>query len=330
MPTLSSRKTNAFEESYSDRGTGSKKDLSVWRPLLFDDEYRTVYTATNSRTSPNEKVSIVTEGEDSDGTALATPVEFECVWTDSKTGGNNDGQLWRAICPANYKALSDVAIHQSNSGLKPGTMRPADKIDKSFRCVHEILCQKTELSNLVWTDKGSGGRWSGDVWNIQSSLGMRVSLRDKNDKFPLFEQYRLNAFTGNLYKNMKLVFSVENPDFKTVQAKYKLDIGLSFTKTVGTSEYKALETSISTKASTGVEGIVSGEVPVSFKAILATTTSFFTSETSTKLTTTEISYKIPHKKKVELWQLQVTDDKFGEAGQFNIKSNTYMVKVEDL
>ena len=119
MPTLSIRKTNAFEESYSDRGTGSKKDLSVWRPLLFDDEYRTVYTATNSRTSPNEKVSIVTEGEDSDGTALATPVEFECVWTDSKTGGNNDGQLWRAICPANYKALSDVAIHQSNSGLKP-------------------------------------------------------------------------------------------------------------------------------------------------------------------------------------------------------------------
>lgn len=208
MPSLSSWKTTVFEERISDRGSGSRQDLSVWRPFLFNDDYRTVYSATNSR-KYNEEVFVVKEGEDSGGTALAPPVEFECVLTDWKTSGDWDGQLWSAICPVNYTSLSDVAIHKSNHGLKPGIKRSTETIDKRFRCVHESLYQRPELINLVWSDAGWGGHWNGATWNIKLSPGIRVS-HGESDK-PHHDQYRLNALLGNLYKNMKSVFLLGNP-----------------------------------------------------------------------------------------------------------------------
>lgn len=174
-----------WEECYSDRGTGSRQDLSVWRPRLRAGEKRLMYTCTNSRSQPHHG-SIVATSE----LHLAKPSEFVCVWTDRRTGGRNDGQLWRAVPPSGYVALSDVAVHGSNSGLQPGTRRSADEIDPYFRCVHESLARSSSY-RLVWTDAGSCGTYDGATWAIQGSAGMRVSRGGRDS--PTGGTYILNV-----------------------------------------------------------------------------------------------------------------------------------------
>ena len=123
--------------------------------------------------------------------SLAPPKHFECVWTDRRTGGDKDGSFWRAIPPSkDYVALSDVAVHRSNSGLKPGVTKASHDIDADFMCVLKSLCTFTELqNNPIWTDAGSRGTYDGAVWGIQGLPGIRVS-RGKNDR-PLSQQYKL-------------------------------------------------------------------------------------------------------------------------------------------
>lgn len=186
---LGTRKTSSHEESYSDRGTGARRDLSVFRPRLFDNEYRLVYMATNSR-HYSEQVLVVTQGKYNGKPALAAPKHFECKWTDRSTGGDRDGSLWKAIPPSSdYVALSDVAVHRSNSGLSPGVLKSAHEIDPKFMCVLKSLCNVTELGGVIWTDAGSGGTYDGATWSIRGSVGMRVS-RGGNDR-PSQQQYKL-------------------------------------------------------------------------------------------------------------------------------------------
>jgi len=181
--------TMSREESYSDAGTGSDDDLHVWRPLLIDNnEYRVVYTATNGP-PPNFQVLVMTQGGMYHGNpALAAPKHFECKWTDKSTGGDTDGSFWKAIPPTGYVALSDVAVHMSNYGLKPGVTKPAHEIDSKFMCVQIGLCRRHELGSIMWTDAGSGGTYDGAIWRIRGgSAGMRVS-EGKNDR-PSEDQY---------------------------------------------------------------------------------------------------------------------------------------------
>ena len=198
MSSLTYRSTDSFEdEAYSDRGTGSKQDLSVWRPNLFNDEYRIMYVATNIRHThgPDIPTIVVKETEDSDGKALAKPVHFEVVWTDQSTGGSRDGQIYKAVASHGYVALSDVATHGDNSSMKPGDVFPADKIDPKFRCVHKSLVERAECGKLMWTDKGSGGKYDGAVWDISGFAGFKAG-RGSGDK-PDFQQYSLNHTTND-------------------------------------------------------------------------------------------------------------------------------------
>lgn len=167
---LQVRSMSAYEESYSDRNTGARQDLSVWRPKLQSGEYRLMYTGTNSRAAPiTETVVAISDDH------LAIPEAMVCEWCDRNTGAPHDGSLWRVVAPSGYVALSDVAVHMSNDGLEPGKRVEAWRIDPDFRCVKAHLARETSQS-LVWTDAGSGGCYDGACWPINNgSQGMRVS-----------------------------------------------------------------------------------------------------------------------------------------------------------
>eukprot|EP00979_Chaetoceros_neogracilis_P005290 scaffold952_cov172-Chaetoceros_neogracile.AAC.1 len=157
-----------------------------------------MYVATNIRHlhGPNIPTIVVKETEDSDGKALAKPVHFEVVWTDQSTGGSRDGQIYKAVAPHGYVALSDVATHGDNSSMKPGDVFPADKIDPKFRCVHKSLVERAKCGKLMWTDKGSGGKYDGAVWDISGFAGFKAG-RGSGDK-PDFQQYSLNHTTTTI------------------------------------------------------------------------------------------------------------------------------------
>lgn len=164
--SLQTRLTSSYEESYSDRGTGNGKDLSVWAPCLLPGEYRIMYRTSNTRNAPSERLPVV---KDEVGFALAPPMHFECIWTDKETGGDKDGQLWKAVPPTGYVALSDVAVHMDSGSTSPGSTISPDAVDPSFRCVHSSLVTIADLGECVWSAAGSGGKYDGACWLIPAT-----------------------------------------------------------------------------------------------------------------------------------------------------------------
>jgi len=269
---------------------------------------------------------VVKQGSDSKGKALAKPTEFECVWCDRGTGGDKDGSLWKAHAPAGYVALSDVAVQMSNSGVEPGTTQRPDDVDPSFRCVHASLVKDAELDACVWTDAGSGGKYDGACWGIQLSPGMRVSTGGGDS--PDNQQYQLKEFTGSLYKDMKLIYSVANPLAKDQpDSKYSITVGC--TTTTGSEMTLSAEfgVELTQKFSAGVEGICSSETAAKFSAKLGSTSTFSSQSTSTRTEQLEVPFRVEAKSRTELWQAVVTDSQAGAgSGSFLIHSEVFELR----
>jgi hypothetical protein len=309
MASLIYRATESFAESYSDRGTGSRQDLSVWQPRLLDGEYRVMYVATNKRDANglSPAAVVVKEKESSNGKALAKPIHFEVVWTDKSTGGNTDGQIYRAVAPPDYVALSDVAIHGSNGSKKPGDTFPPDVIDSNFRCVHKSLAVSMELGSLRWSDAGSGGTFDGAVWDISESAGFKAG-RGKNDR-PPHQQWRLDYIPGPLYKRMKVIDTFVNTTKVPITRTYTKQIGTTITATNSASMKAGISATIGAKVSGGVEGIASAEASSELTTYMEGITSFSNTESSTTMIVDETEYVVNPGRKFTMWQLCVSDAK---------------------
>eukprot|EP00979_Chaetoceros_neogracilis_P011890 scaffold3033_cov250-Chaetoceros_neogracile.AAC.3 len=318
MSSLTYRLTDSFDEAYSDRGTGSNQDLSVWRPNLYNDEYRIIYVATNYH-YPGIPTIVVKEKEDSDRKALAKPVHFEVVWTDQNTGGSRDGQIYKAVAPRGYVALSDVATHRDNSSMKPGEVFRANEIDPKFRCVHKSLVELAERDKLVWTDKGSGGRYDGAVWDVSGLAGFKAG-RGSGDQ-PDYQQYSLNHIPGPVYKRLEIVGSFENPHEATKPVKKitKYSVGTSFSSDVSSSISAGISAKIGAKVSGGVTGIATAETSVELAAFLNTEVSVSKKETKNKLKEDTTAYEVDPGTRVTVWQLRVSDSKDGNGGFFDMQ-----------
>jgi len=306
MSTLKTpRVVNGIETTYTDAGTGSRVDLFVFRAQLFAGEYRIAYQAATVWGSGYTSF-VVKEGNDSDGKALRQPKHFEVVWTDRGTGGTRDGQLWKAVPHPGYVALSDVAIHRSNSGLYPGVQMGPNEIDPSFMCVHESLVESTELGECLWTDSGSGGRYDGAVWAIDGSLGIRVS-RGSSDK-PEYEQHLLKCFTGMLYKKMVKVAEHQRVSGEGLGSyKITFTVGQTVSDKVEAGLKAGFSASVGAKVSAGVEGISSGEVSTELTSFMEGHTTFSSETTRTDTVTHEITESLGVGVKLQVYQLHITD-----------------------
>jgi hypothetical protein len=323
IPTLSIRETDSLETPYTDKGTGSRKDLSVWCPRLLGNEYRVVYAATNG--SKPAKLFVVKEGDDSNGSALAKPDSFVCKWTDKGTGGKKDGSLWQAVPPPGYVALSDVAVHIPNKGISPGFRAQPSAIDPDFRCVHASLVKDAELGDCTWTDAGSWGTFDGACWAIKSSPGMRVS--SGGSQRPPNQQYQLKAFTSNLYRDYALVMAITNKkEVADPDAKYELQQGFSWTETRSTTTSAEVAMEIEQKFSAGVEGISSSSTAMKFKTSFSTSHTLTSSSTATTETKHQITMKVPARTRVELYQLIIKDKRTEGAGQVKIQTGEYIIE----
>lgn len=320
--TLDLRQTSSYEMSYTDAGTGSKRDLRVWRPKLFSNEFRLMYTQVTDHWDTEGPTVVVKESTKTSTGALKPPVHFVCKWTDKGTGGDKDATFWQPVAPTGYTCLSDVAIYRWES--KPGITKPADLIDPQFRCVHNSLTIQTELGQAGWTDAGSGGTYDAAVWSIKNSDGMRVGAGSGD--VPDYEQRRLKAFTGNLFRDLKMVYSIINDkDFDEPDQKYQMTRGL--TTAVGSSVTLSAEftAEVTAAASLGVEGIASSSLSATIGSKFGTSTTFSRMDTSSELSTATVTMKLPKRTKVELYQVIATDAENGH-GSFTILSNHYLIK----
>jgi hypothetical protein len=157
--------TTEFHRIWDSSGSRSKPG-SFWRPAPAPDSLPGYFPLGDFATpgldniNGNTIVAVVCEGiaEDGDtskGKALSAPDDFERVWRDTKSRADADCTIWRPVPPAGYVALGLVC---SNGRDKP--------LPNTVRCVRADLVIAASISDMIWSDIGSGAKQDFSAWAI--------------------------------------------------------------------------------------------------------------------------------------------------------------------
>ncbi|KAK1507832.1 uncharacterized protein CCOS01_16138 [Colletotrichum costaricense] len=156
--------TSSYSWVYHDSGSGATRDVSIWTPNpqgeLFplgdyaegrahynplSGKRATLLVGQNPNTSPSKS-------------AVARPIDYTRIWSDTGSGATNNGAVWRPVAPAGYVALGDVG--NTNYG-KPS-------LDKMW-CVREDLVGYGKfLATSAWDDSASGADADVSLWAVQT------------------------------------------------------------------------------------------------------------------------------------------------------------------
>ncbi len=139
---LKVQQATQFNWVYSDYGTGSDEDLSVYRADL--SRYPGYYSLGDVAVSTHDdapRVSFVVSGE---GDLLARPTDYNWVWSDWGSGGDLDASFWDPVPAPGYTCLGSVVTQGYN---KPST--------DLIRCIKSAYVVPGNPV-YVWDDNGSG------------------------------------------------------------------------------------------------------------------------------------------------------------------------------
>jgi hypothetical protein len=123
----------------SDKGTGSRLDLTFYCPHTHGKFYSTGTVFTRGKNSSNSPYALLVK-DNGDGSVKA-PVSWTQTWNDRKSGGRLDTSFWIPNCPRGYVGLGVVGVTQSNS-IKTGPKSAA-----SYRCVKKSLTVRSTIGN---------------------------------------------------------------------------------------------------------------------------------------------------------------------------------------
>jgi len=157
-----------FDRVWSDHGSGADQDVAFYRPKPTDGYYALGHLAAASYDAPTDNDLMMVVKEKTPGSdALAAPLNYDPVWTDSGSGADDDVAVWWPSCPSGYVALGALAT----SGAKPDT--------EAVRCVRETLTVQAGLQTgpsedgkageptPIWTDRGSGADRDFAAWAVK-------------------------------------------------------------------------------------------------------------------------------------------------------------------
>jgi hypothetical protein len=152
-----------FELAWNDSGSGADRDGSFYRPLAPPGFSVIGYYGQGGYGPPNGVVAVVKELTPG---ALAAPMGYQAVWTDSGSGSDRDGAFWRPIPPDGYVCLGLVV-----TGYTFGTGYAQPSLD-AIRCVRRELTAPAGSDRSIWDDRGSGADSDVAVWHlVPNSVG---------------------------------------------------------------------------------------------------------------------------------------------------------------
>jgi len=154
---LEVRYVDDFEPVWNDSGSGADLDGSFYKPLLPAGFFAVGHFGQGGYGPPNGVVAVVKELIPG---ALARPVRYEAIWTDSGSGSDRDGAFWRPIPPAGYTCLGVVV-----TGYNFGTGYAPPSLDE-VRCVRTELATPATIDRKIWDDSGSGADRDLAVWHL--------------------------------------------------------------------------------------------------------------------------------------------------------------------
>lgn len=178
-PTLLVSTTSNYNWIYDDKGSGSDMDVTIYRPAPTTDGYFIIgdYAQGDYSSPTGSSLIVMAVNDNPSSPLLAAPVKYEQVWNDKKSGGDNDGSVWRPVAPDGYLALGFVA----NNGYDQPNI-------PNYRCLRKDLVEDTTAGGLIWNDKGSGASMDVSLYVLTGVAGSFVA------------QGNYNPYTGPAYK----------------------------------------------------------------------------------------------------------------------------------
>ncbi|KAL7918607.1 vacuolar protein sorting-associated protein 62 [Trichoderma austrokoningii] len=161
MSELSTITTASFSARWNDRGSGASRDGAFWHPVPKGDMRPLGSVAVPHYNDINgiNTARLFGPGPGAPGAApMASPIGYNQIWKDEKSGADKDGSFWRPIPPNGYVALGDVA----RSGWSP-----APSVSDIWCVRRDLVKQGSFGSHSVWDDKKSGARHDVSVWEIR-------------------------------------------------------------------------------------------------------------------------------------------------------------------
>ena len=145
---------DTYEAVWNDTGSGAGRDVSIWRPMPAEGWYRVGHHAKPGYEEPTEATMVV-KGQFMG--ILIEPDDYTLIWNDAGSGANQDGSVWRPVCPDGYKAMGDVG---GGSHEKPSL----DEV----RCVRDGALTWGLPGDEIWNDAGSDANEDFGAWRIQA------------------------------------------------------------------------------------------------------------------------------------------------------------------
>ncbi|KAF7934709.1 uncharacterized protein EAE98_002754 [Botrytis deweyae] len=139
--------TSTFDWRWSDSGSGGKRNGSYGNPAYGEiTGKKSVILVGPSPNAPAGR-----------SPAVARPTSYTNMWSDSGSGGANDGTMWRPVAPSGYVAMGDVMA--SGYGKQPS--------------LNDVWCLRSDLTRLstyeasdFWNDGSSGADRNCSTWKI--------------------------------------------------------------------------------------------------------------------------------------------------------------------
>ncbi len=164
---------------WNDKGSGADLDGFFFIPAVEQSFFMIGGYGSQTNAPRQSCVLSVREsvGKPSGAPKLLTPPkDWELIWADKGSGADQDGSFWKAIPPSSeYRCLGSVP--QAGYG-KPSLA--------TYRCVHSSLTQRVSISELVWSDKGSGADKDVTLFKLPNA-GSFVAVPGKANQTDTFD-----------------------------------------------------------------------------------------------------------------------------------------------
>lgn len=170
-PTLIVSTTSTYDWIWNDQGSGSDRDVTVWRPHPSDPSFFIIGDYAQGDYSSPAGVALIVKAinDDPSNPLIKPPKAFNRIWTDKGSGGDYDGSIWYPAPQDGYVTVGFV-----------GQMGYSQPSLSNFACLRRDLCEPTSVGPLIWSDKGSGADGDVSLYAIVAVPNAFVAQADYN------------------------------------------------------------------------------------------------------------------------------------------------------
>jgi hypothetical protein len=255
---LKAYKTNIYDRTYGDEGTGAKLDGATWitpSMKINNETYWPIGSVSTSYHLPKSSNKYITRIGSSDknnyntvsGNELKGPSHSNVIvsgnkqlirkphpnhwiwkWNDKKTGGKMDVTFWNAEDfvedGEQYRCFGGMA---SPNHSKKNPSQQLGRENVPFVCINDKALEPIpNLNNFVWNDRGSGGKYDGSMWaNYDGTYNLTYFQQGyKSDPKRRFYKIK-DEFLKETDESGQLVDLSEEPEFTSDLEK---DLGFGY------------------------------------------------------------------------------------------------------